>query len=311
MRLISARNVNDAFITGLWHLKTEGVQEESRNGPVLVAPGPVLTEYRNPRERILWDHRRDANHVFHLMEAIWMFAGGRKVDWLLQFNSKFGQYAEDDGNMHGAYGHRWRSAFGHDQILEVISILRKDPKSRRAVIQMWCPLRDLGVNKKDVPCNTTIYFDTTGGKLNMTVCCRSNDMLWGAYGSNVVHFSMLLELIAHGTGIPMGAYRQFSNNFHLYTENPMVKSYLETPPTDQTTGYDIVDASPLLLRGETVEEFLLACEQFVANTYRMQGVQFIDAVAQRLKECYLEKSMSNGGEDWDIAYNQWRMRRDA
>jgi hypothetical protein len=51
----------------------------------------------------------------------------------------------------------------------------------------------------------------------MTVCCRSNDIIWGAYGANAVHFSFLLEFIASATGIPMGVYRQFSNNFHLYT----------------------------------------------------------------------------------------------
>ena len=33
-------------------------------------------------------------------------------------------------------------------------------------------------------------------KLCMTVCNRSNDMLWGAYGANVVHMSMLQEFVA-------------------------------------------------------------------------------------------------------------------
>lgn len=308
MRVITARNVSTAFVSGLWHLKTEGVVEESRNGPVLVAPGPVLTEYRNPSERILWDPRRDANHVFHLMEAIWMFAGGRNVEWLLQFNSKFGQYAESDGNMWGAYGHRWRKGFGVDQILTVIDILKRDPKSRRAVIQMWCPVRDLDVDKRDVPCNTVIYFDTTGGKLNMTVSCRSNDMLWGAYGSNVVHFSMLLELVAHGAGLPMGVYRQFSNNFHVYTDVPMVKDYLENTPTEAVEVN--IAPTPMFAEGETAEDFLDACEDLVNGTERGPFVLFIDGLVRELQGCYLTKSMSLGLNDWECAYNGWRLRRD-
>ncbi|MGD0511486.1 MAG: thymidylate synthase, partial [Candidatus Micrarchaeaceae archaeon] len=79
-------------------------------------------------------------------------------------------------------------------------------------------LAKAGEGGKDVPCNTHAYFDCLDGRLNMTVCCRSNDILWGAYGANAVHFSMLLEFMAAAVGIDVGVYRQFSNNYHLYTD---------------------------------------------------------------------------------------------
>ncbi len=76
---------------------------------------------------------------------------------------------------------------------------------------------------KDVPCNTQAYFDTLGGKLNMTVTCRSNDVVWGAYGANAVHFSILHEYVALASGAEQGVYRQFSNNYHSYIDRPDVQ----------------------------------------------------------------------------------------
>ena len=46
------------------------------------------------------------------------------------------------------------------------------------------------------------------------MCIR--DRLWGAYGANVVHMSVLQELVAHRLGVPVGVYRQVSDSFHVY-----------------------------------------------------------------------------------------------
>lgn len=53
----------------------------------------------------------------------------------------------------------------------------------------------------------------------MMVTNRSNDIVWGCYGANAVHFSYLMEYIAAGVGVPVGKYRQVSNNLHMYDFN--------------------------------------------------------------------------------------------
>jgi thymidylate synthase len=261
---IFVKNVNEAFSDGIWAMRASGVQEQSRNGPVLVMPGPMLTTYSRPWERVLFNQKRDCNHVFHLVEAIWMLAGRNDIGTLLPFNSQYGKYAEEDGHVWGAYGPRWRVSFAQDQIKGVIDCLRANPESRRAVIQMWHPDMDLEVSpvKKDVPCNTTIYFDCRGGVLNMTVCNRSNDMLWGAYGANAVHLSMLQELIAAALKIGIGKYRQFSNNMHLYTDLPMVKDFLENPPENDDRYRKGMIHLTMVDVDETYEEFLEDCALF-------------------------------------------------
>lgn len=235
MRVITARSVSDALSQGLHLLRISHIKSPSRVGDVLVSPTPVMTVYERPTNRVLLSAMRDANPFFHVMESLWMLAGRNDLPWLTRFNKRFETYSDDGGlTQPGAYGYRWRNYFGHDQLQDIILELKRNPQTRRAVLAMWdggarCSWQ--GVNgcdqpgdffaavggSADVPCNTHAYFDTIDGKLNMTVCCRSNDIIWGAYGANAVHFSFLLEYMSAMTDIPMGVYRQFSNNYHIYT----------------------------------------------------------------------------------------------
>lgn len=319
---IRVNNVNHALYEGMWKLKAYGVHEPSRAGPVLVMPGPVMTTYLHPDQRVLFHPLRDANPVFHLMEAIWMLAGRADVASLLPFNSKYDQFAESDGTVHGAYGYRWRNGFHFDQILEIIKMLNKDPNSRQAVMQMWDADRsDLTGQWKDRPCNTHIYFDGRGGKLNMTVCCRSNDMIWGGYGANVVHMSMLQEVIARGVGLPLGVYRQFSNNYHVYTDNPITKKLQEKPYElfDYYSDVHAAEVMPMFVGRESVEQLLQDCENLM-NDGPVQ-TEFMYMVAN-LKATYLARKakVDNWGmllpniparTDWKIAFNEWAARRDT
>jgi hypothetical protein len=324
---IQVRNVNEALTEGFWHLKTAGVTEESRNGPVVVSPGPVVTEYSHPWERVLFDPKRDANPVFHLMESIWMMAGAQDVKWLLPFNARFKEYAEPDGRVNGAYGHRWRRHFGTDQLELVIDELKTNPNSRQAVVQMWDPAYDLGIPRKDKPCNTAIYFDLRGGKLNMTVTNRSNDIVWGAYGANAVHMSVLQEVIASAVGADIGMYRQFSNNYHAYTDLPFVKENLQYPGAASTlyeTG--AVSYYPLIQLNENWRDFLADCEEMVGRDPMYPGswayrTDFMSQVAETLRVMYARRKRGEGinafftaermENDWFRAFKEWKERRDV
>jgi thymidylate synthase len=75
-------------------------------------------------------------------------------------------------------------------------------------------------------CNLQVLFDAGLGRLNMTVTNRSNDLIWGAYGANVVHFSFLHEYMAALTGLPVGCYYQVSNNLHIYPEFEITSRFI-------------------------------------------------------------------------------------
>lgn len=233
MLTIYASDVNDAFDKAVIQMERVGSLQKSRNGDVSVAPHPVMTVYENPQRRVLFNRYRDANPFFHLFECLWMLAGRNDGTWLDRFVGDFSlRYGEPEmnGAIWGAYGRRWRDWDGCDQLSAVASRLRRDHFDRRVVIQMWDPNLDLYdqdeidddtgepfVEPRDVPCNTQIYPRIVDGALDITVTCRSNDVVWGAYGANAVHFSFLQEYLAGMIGVRVGRYYQLSNNWHLYT----------------------------------------------------------------------------------------------
>ena len=241
MKIIDARNVHEALPKGVSMVIQDGYDRESRAGNVKVIDGPVTTVYRNPTERVMFHPDRDCNPFFHFMEGLWMIAGRNDVQWISQFSSNIGQFSDDGETFHGAYGYRWLNHFSKEQVTNlnmkdfphasesyyvpfnqlecVAGMLRENPDERRCVVSMWSAEDDLGRVGKDVPCNTTIMFSISViGELDMTVTNRSNDMVWGAYGANAVHFSMLQEFMASWIGVPVGRYWQVSNNFHSYVK---------------------------------------------------------------------------------------------
>lgn len=239
---------------------------DSRNGHVLRADGPVLLEMTNPTQRVLFDPIRKANPYFHVMEFIWMMAGDNSTKWISQFNKGFKQYAEPNGLHHGAYGHRWREHFSRDQLLIAVDELQSDPESRRVVLAMWDPDVDQGrFDKKDLPCNTHIYLDIVDGKLNMTVCNRSNDLFWGMLGSNVVHMTMLQEVLAAEIDVHVGIYRVFTNNLHVYTNMPRFEELWtsrDSPNPYHPKAPFIGEHFPIL-EGCTLQQFMDECYQFI------------------------------------------------
>jgi hypothetical protein len=217
---VYVRNVQEGLYVGLRLLKEDGVWRDTRSGRVIEYPAPVMTIYKRPEERVLFYPIRDANPFFHLFEALWMLAGQNDLEFVSRFNNRMKEFSDDGVNLHGAYGYRWRKYFSKDQLNLVVSHLKQNPDSRRAVLQMWSAddLQKIVDEPtcKDVPCNTQVYFKIRGGRLQMTVTCRSNDIIWGTYGANAVHFSILQEYIAARIGTAMGTYYHLSDSYHAY-----------------------------------------------------------------------------------------------
>lgn len=236
---ITAYSPDDALRQGLALLGICGQREDSRNGPVLVAPQPVATTYPAPRNRVSLSPLRDANPFFHLFEALWMLAGRNDLEFLQKFVARFSEFSDDGATLNGAYGYRWRYHFGNDQLYNAISELKANPNSRRVVIAMWDGAKDLtaGMNgpnqSRDVPCNTHVYVRVNGPVLDLMVMCRSNDIVWGAYGANVVHFTMLQEYLACALGKAVGTFTQVSWNYHAYIERPDVRKLMSGADGDK------------------------------------------------------------------------------
>lgn len=314
MYVITADDVTDAYSQGVSLLGNHGYKTDSRAGEVLKLAVPVTTVFMHPLQRVLLAPGRVGNPVFHAMSAIWMLAGYNNARWLDQFVHDFSErFAEPDGLLHGAYGFRWRHHFDleggggePDQLKKAIDILRKDRTSRQVVLQMWDPVADLGVDKKDRPCNLCVCFNYRQRVLDMTVYNRSNDIIWGLYGENHVQFSMLHEYVSVMSGLPMGIYYHVSNDYHAYTD------ILDTLPlTDPPRDFEInpyttnqVSVTPLISDPSSFDD---DCQEFILHQYDgTYNNYFFNHV---LVPMAAKDWDAIDASDWKLAVKRWKERK--
>lgn len=325
---ISAKNINEAYYIGLMHF-TKPYQEDTliqsvvRGKTRLEYPTPVATTYWNPTERVLFDPVRDCNPFFHFMESLWILAGRNDVKWLEQWLPKIREYSDDGIKFHGAYGHRLFPQFN-----AVVNRLQRDPENTRSVLQIYDWSRDAYYDGKDMPCNDLIFLTMRGGKLHMTVCNRSNDLVWGAYGANVVQFSMIQEYLCAriGAGVTPGPYVQFSHNTHVYPDEPKTQAVMlddtmtwADPYTDSVLGGEYTIKPFPLVR--EINAWRRELGSFIGNgTTRTYSEPFFEHVAKPMMMAHLyyrERDLDRAyavceqiaATDWKTACQQWIDRR--
>lgn len=267
MRVIQSACAEAAFVQALYDINDHHVETSSRNGPVWKFAEPVTTVYLNPKNFILRSALRNANPFFHMAEVAWMIGGYSDLDKIQPYNQRMATYSDDGQSLTGsAYGHRWANYFRYDQLKEAIEILQKTPDSRRVVLTHWDGFKDLqNQGSGDLPCNLQVLLWIEKGYLSMTVTNRSNDMVYGCYGSNVVHFSCLQIILALALGVEVGSYWQVSNNLHIYLENPVAKRMLDAAKNFklEVSAGDFPETFGLRVEPESLRgvEFLNACRQ--------------------------------------------------
>ena len=322
MKVLEGTNVNEVFPDAVLLTMQQGVLRPSRNGPVLEIPTPVASVYHRPWERALFCPVRNANPFFHFFEALWILAGRKDVATLKVFNSRISDYSDNGVTFHAAYGHRLRYHFGIDQIELLIRELEEDPDSRRAVLQIWDSVSDLNTKGRDIPCNDTIFFKILDGQLRMTVCNRSNDLIWGAYGANVVQFSILQEYIAWKLGVEIGPYTQVSDSLHVYVENPQWEKLIQSLGNARLNPYfDLLHGKGLLFTGENPATFDQELAVFVYGITEKVSLlhtesRFLNFVALPLLRAWQYhkernythaqyEALSCQAEDWKLVAVNW------
>jgi thymidylate synthase len=152
-------------------------------------------------------------------EQIWFLMGSKKPDdYVNKFTGIWKDFTEQDGTIPAAYGHRWRKAFGRDQIKLLLRHLAEKPGSRHGVVITWDPREDgLGnpESKKNVPCPYTFTANIVGNKLHIHSIVRSNDMMLGC-PHDVAGFAVLQAILAAKIGVKPGKLTHTISNAHIY-----------------------------------------------------------------------------------------------
>lgn len=207
-------NVNDALPELAGHV-LKGDEVGTRTGNRALERLHETVTLLEPWMRYPLLPQRRASLPAQIAETMWILAGRNDVKWLSHYLPRAPEFSDDGKVWRGGYGPRLRGLHGVDQLKHVVDLLREDPLSRRAVIQIY----DAEVDSKpgkDIPCNDFITFQSRLGVLNMHVFVRSNDLVWGWSGINAFEWSVLQEVVASILGIGVGDLTFSISSLHLY-----------------------------------------------------------------------------------------------
>ncbi len=325
---IKTRNTNYAIYQVYDYLQAYGVQQNSRNGPVLTLHEPLIITYTDPAERVNFNPVRHANPFFHLFEAMWMLAGRRDVAFPAQFAQQLKEYSDDGEIFNAAYGYRTRVHFDIDQFEVIITTLMTDPESRQAVLTLWDP-HDLTKRTKDKACNMLLHFQIINRQLVMNVFNRSNDLIWGGVcGANIVHLVFFQEYLATHLNVFMGPVHVHSSNVHVYTDNPQWKALKQHVNETIQDGYKwkddlyvnrVVQPERLITNTALFDEELAQWFEDPYNYHKPYHNMFITHTLVPMYNSWQEYKFDNfgqakiwahkiGASDWATAAQLWLKR---
>ena len=125
------------------------------------------------------------------------------------------QWIKEDGTIGPAYGAAINvPTFGYKNQLEyVVETLKKDPNSRRVMINLWDvdKLHEMALT----PCCYNVIFNVLDGKLYMQLNIRSSDVALGL-PFNIFQFQVLHKLIAHECKVEPADMIVMISNLHYY-----------------------------------------------------------------------------------------------
>jgi thymidylate synthase len=158
-------------------------------------------------------------------ELLWYLSGSNKLEFIEHYISQY-KDEEEEGIIHGGYGPRlFNMREKYNQVNNVLSLLKENPNTRRAVIQLY-DAADIAEKHKEIPCTCTMQFMIRNGKLQLYVSMRSNDAYKGL-PHDVFAFTMFQEIMARTLKVELGSYYHSAGSLHLYSSNKKkVKEYL-------------------------------------------------------------------------------------
>ena len=213
MRLIEGRTMGQIIPQALALIRGEGTSNKS----ITEINDPVAMLVMAPGERVSYGTDYDLNPFVALFTSLWVLGGRNDVEFLSRFDGYQGGMSDDGKVLHGAYGRRVRGHFSAadigwtgeleptiDQLKSVIQMLRSHPGHKSAVVSLWDTSADMGLQSRNLPPATQLYFSITDGPaaLDMMVMYRNArvfDVRLDSYA-----FSMMQQFIAESVRVPLG-----------------------------------------------------------------------------------------------------------
>jgi thymidylate synthase len=152
-------------------------------------------------------------------ELLWFIRGDTNTAWLREHGvTIWDEWADERGDLGPIYGYQWRSwptpGGGHiDQLAAVIDQIRRDPDSRRHLVNAW-NVADLS-SMALTPCHTMFQFYVADGRLSCQLYQRSADVFLGV-PFNIASYALLTHMVAQVCDLEVGDFVHTFGDAHLY-----------------------------------------------------------------------------------------------
>ncbi len=172
-------------------------------------------------------------------ELLWFLRGDTNIKYLKENGvSIWDEWADKEGELGPVYGYQWRSWKNYeggviDQISEAIATLKKNPDSRRIIVNAWNVAE---INKMALPaCHLMFQFYVVNNKLSCMMYQRSCDMFLGV-PFNIASYALLTHLIAQVCNFEVGDFVHVLADTHIYLNHiEQVKLQLQREPLPYPT----------------------------------------------------------------------------
>jgi thymidylate synthase len=155
-------------------------------------------------------------------ELLWFLRGESNVRYLRENGvTIWDEWADAEGELGPVYGVQWRSwraADGRtiDQVSRAVELLRKDPDSRRIIVNAW----NVGELERMAltPCHALFQFYVANGRLSCQLYQRSADIFLGV-PFNIASYALLTHMMAQQTDLEPGEFIWTGGDCHLYSNH--------------------------------------------------------------------------------------------
>lgn len=188
-----------------------------RNGNTLVATGVQIRADLKKGFPLVTGKKIFPNSIG--VETEWFLSGYTNVRWLNERGVRiWDKWADENGELGPIYGKQLRNFNGRDQLIEVVKLAKKDPYSRRLVVNLWNPV-DIPKMKLP-PCHYGFQFVIYKKEVDIIVTMRSLDLFVGL-PYDMAMYALILSAFVKELGDNYYAKNVIINaaNAHIYEEH--------------------------------------------------------------------------------------------
>jgi thymidylate synthase len=206
------------YLDLLQHILDQGIQKPDRTGTGTISVfGYQMRFDLSKGFPLLTTKRLHLKSVIY--ELLWFLRGESNISYLRDHGvSIWDEWADENGELGPIYGvqwRKWKTADGTviDQISQVIEQIKRDPNSRRLIVNAW----NVGeIGKMALPpCHLLFQFYVAGGKLSCQFYQRSADVFLGV-PFNIASYALLTMMVAQVCNLNVGDLIQNMGDTHLY-----------------------------------------------------------------------------------------------